>query len=153
MNRRTPPDIWLDKKRPTKEVLAELGLERRWAYMLYGPRGTKPGHPAGPPVMHARRRAKSRPCPCCGEGTILLRKAPLRFGPVTQTLFNAIRDSEYGLTITQLVEKVYGHQSTHLECPERTLYVLIGKLNKKLKTVGLGIKHLSYGGGYFLVER
>lgn len=150
MNKRTPPAVWLDKKRPTKEVLAELGLERRTAYMRYGPRGTlstngrKPGAPPLP--------RKRLPCPCCGaEGTFSLGMVPLKLGPVQQAIFNAVRDSD-GLTIDQIVERVYGNMARAPGNPDNCVLTLISKVNGKLRPVGLKIVNGTWGGPYCLVQ-
>lgn len=152
MNRRTPPAIWLDHKRPTKEVLAELGLERRTAYMRYGPRGTAPG-PA-PTSRPPRSRVKRRRCPCCGtEASLLVQPPLLSFGPTTQAIFNAVRDSEYGLTAVQLAERVYGNGDAGPIDPVNNVRVLIARLNKALAKVGLKLHNGTWGGAYHLVEK
>ncbi len=138
--------LWADKTKPTAEVLAVIGLQRTTAIKRYGPRGIKPGPVARPP-----RKVR---CPCCGTSdALVLKDSPLRLGAMEQSIFNAIRDSEQGLTAKQLLPKVYdGVAGGGPAWALNSIRVTIHTMNKKLAPMGLKLKCMARGGAYLLVE-
>lgn len=87
-------------------------------------------------------------CPCCSGTGEIDEQAPVQLTPYALRMYNTVRRAKHGVTKEQLLFGIYGGQDDGgPEWADKSMYVMMKKINKKLATAGVRIAATTKGRG------